>query len=158
MDIKLGDTVEIKVSNGQSIELKEPLPDVYSTHRGVVIAIDYDMSLCCVCTKDQTELSVFGFYWHLDRQQLDIVISDTHNKCLSNIEDYINQYFIWKEFKYLRRVETLQPVKLVISGFDGCKCNRCGNFEQYAEPDTSGKFVCWSCQQNPYRGYYLGDD
>lgn len=56
----------------------------------------------------------------------------------------------------LRKVDVAQGVASHNYDPGGCNCDKCGELSPYSVPNTTeGKFVCYGCRQDPYRGSVL---
>jgi hypothetical protein len=44
----------------------------------------------------------------------------------------------------------VEPPKSI--SHSGACCRKCGDYAQYANPEDDGKFLCYACKDDPYRG------
>ena len=87
-------------------------------------------------------------------KDIDRFYREPENTCFPDLIKYKDKKVHWISYTSLVKTGGLNVVvaeKAVKTGFDGCKCSNCGNFEQYAEAGADGVFLCWSCKKNPYR-------
>jgi len=60
----------------------------------------------------------------------------------------LDKKFLGDDILYIRE-GFVYKVKSVI---DGCSCDKCKDFFYQAAPNQeNGRFICWSCRNNPYR-------
>jgi len=149
-NIKLGKTVELRLNNdGDLSSSNEFCPTKYE---GIILVHDDKVRMCLVSSKVKNDY----MQYLLDAAEIAEISNDKDNKSISNFRDHEGEYFLWISYDYLWEVKVKTEVKSPVAktGFDGCQCSKCKSFELYAEPNSSGVFVCWSCQQSPYRSSY----
>jgi hypothetical protein len=64
----------------------------------------------------------------------------------------VGRYVGFVKFDCLNKIE----LKTNIHKVDGCNCKTCRQYIHMAEPNQPDNltFICYSCTQNPIRGYY----
>ena len=157
----VGDVVNCWVKNialtKEFVHPGKALPE-HTKLEGIIIAVDHKAQLCLFVLNDQTEISKSISFAELDDEWIETVKADPSNKFIDNFMDYKGKHAAWRDSRLFvlaeKKIEAAKP--MLKNGFDGCRCNNCGNFEQYAAADENGIFVCYSCKQNPYRKSSLG--